>query len=122
KKVWFASGMLRFDILSRFEQDKTAQWDYATLALRTGRTFGRAELFFEGWHRYRRLDRTSIYSLGGTLPLARNWTVTLTAGGGDNHHYVPSLDSNKERQASLLFKWTPKREGFRRWLRGETQR
>ena len=113
---WSASGLARFDVLSRYRAEAGAQWDYLTVSSRVARKLQRGQVFFEGWYRHRDLDRTGLVGLGFAAPLTRTWEWRAYAGLGTNHHYVPSLDSNLEQKVRLTFRRRIAHAGLRGWL------
>lgn len=113
----FLAGVARLDILGRPDQPGE-QWDYTVLALHGGLRLGpRFNLLAEGWHRTRSTDETSLFSLGMDWRFAKRWLVIALAGRGDNHDYVPGLDSNMERQYSLRFRRQFTSPRLLRWMK-----
>jgi len=113
---WSLGGLLRFDVLSRYETEHRAQWDYLTASLRAAHRIGLGSLYLESWFRHRNLDRTGLVGLGWTTPIGKRWQLRAFAGLGTNHHYVPSLDSNLEEVARLTFRRLFQRPRLRSWL------
>ncbi len=113
----FLSGVARLDILGRPDM-AGEQWDYIVLALHGGFRLGKDwSLLGEGWHRTRSTDETSLISLGFDWRFSKHWRLIALAGKGNNHDYVPGLDSNMERQYSLRLRRQFTSSRLSRWIK-----
>ena len=110
---WRLSALGRMDIVG---QDEREQWDYLTLGVQSGvRLTPSLELLFDGWHRDRSTNTTSLISLGLRYRLNPSWDLECLAGDGHFHRFESNPDSRLERQFSVRAKWRFLSKRMKKW-------